>query len=393
MYPPHHFGGYELVWHSAVEHMRAHGHEVTVLTTDTRTDATEPDPPHVFRELHWPLRDGDFEPQSRREKVELARYNHRVLARHLDQIRPDAVAWWSMGGLTLTMLESVRRRGIPAVAFVHDDWLDYGPWVDRWLHMFRGRRAKLAPLAERLVGIPATVDFDGAARYVFVSERTRRHAQSLGLELRRTAVAHSGINEGFLNPAEPNDWRWRLLYVGRLDPRKGVDTVVESLALLPATATLELIGGWDTSEEARLRALAAERGIEARVHFAGQCDRTEIAEAYERADVVVFPVVWEEPWGLVPLEAMAKGRPVVATGRGGSAEYLRDGDNSRLFPAGDATALAAAVQRLADDTQLRARLRAGGLETAPRHTEAVLDEAVERALLEAAGRERVAARA
>jgi glycosyltransferase involved in cell wall biosynthesis len=384
MYPPHHHGGYELVWESAVEHLRARGHEVRVLTTDTRTDSVEPDATDVHRQLRWPLRDARLERLGRRERVVLARHNHRVLDRHLGDLRPDVVAWWSMGGLSLTLLESVRRRGLPAVAFVHDDWLDYGRWADGWLHSFRGRRARLAPVAERLVGIPARVDFDGAASYVFVSERTRRHAMAQGLGLHRTGVAHSGIHEEFLDPAEPAEWRWRLLYVGRLDERKGVDTAVEAMAGLPEQARLELIGGWDAREEGRLRDLASEIGVESRVHFAGQLGRPEIAAAYAGADVTLFPVRWEEPWGLVPLESMAKGRPVVATGSGGSAEYLRDGENCLLFEAGDAEALAAAVRRLAEDPALRTRLREGGLETAPRHTEAVLNEAVEEALMNAA---------
>jgi len=73
----------------------------------------------------------------------------------------------------------------------------------------------------------------------------------------------------------------------------------------------------------------------------------------------------------------------VATGRGGSAEYLGDGENCLLFEAGDAAALAAAVERLAGDDGLRDRLRAGGLDTAPRHTEERFNEAVERHLMEA----------
>jgi glycogen synthase len=385
MYPPHHFGGYELVWQAAVEHLRAGGHEVRVLTTDTDTGAVEPEPPDVHRELRWPLRGAEFASLRRHQKVALARDNHRVLARHLAELRPDVVSWWSMGGLTLTLLESVRRAGLPAVAFVHDDWLDYGRRVDGWLHMWRGRRARLTPLAERLVGIPARVDFGGAARYVFVSEFTRRHALHSGLALPRTGVAHSGIHEDFLDPAPVQDWGWRLLYVGRLDPRKGVDTAVKALIGLPAQATLELIGGWDDAEEARLRALAREIGVESRVRFGGHCDRARIAEAYGRADAILFPVRWNEPWGLVPLEAMARGRPVVATGRGGSAEYLRDASNCVLFEAGVAAALAEAVKRLAADDGLRARLREEGLATAPRHTERVLNEAVERALLEACG--------
>jgi glycosyltransferase involved in cell wall biosynthesis len=123
------------------------------------------------------------------------------------------------------------------------------------------------------------------------------------------------------------------------------------------------------------------------VIFSGQRERSEIFAAYGEADVVVFPVRWEEPWGLVPLEAMARGRPVVATGRGGSAEYLRDGENCVLFDADDVEQLAEAVRRLASDEELRLRLRERGLETAAQHTESRLNKAVERELEEALGRQ------
>src|SRR3954447_23331421 len=153
MYPPHHFGGYELVWHAAVEHLRARGHDARVLTTDTDTGATGADPPHVARELRWPLRDAEFTQLTRREKVALARHNHAVLDRHLRALEPDVVAWWSMGGLSLTMPEGMPRGGAPAVASVPADGLESARRFDGWLHMFRGARARLAPLAERVVGI------------------------------------------------------------------------------------------------------------------------------------------------------------------------------------------------------------------------------------------------
>jgi glycosyltransferase involved in cell wall biosynthesis len=387
MYPPHYYGGYEIVWQSAVEHLRARGHDVRVLATDTRTGSHDAEDHEVYRELRWPLRDGQFQRLGLRERFELARHNHSTLARHLQDFRPQVVSWWAMGGLTLGLLETVRRRGLPAVAFVHAEWLDYGRWADPWTHTFRGRRSRLIPLVERLTRIPVEPKFAEAARYVFVSEHTRQHALSLGLGLRDTGIAHSGIHADFLDPAPVAAWEWRLLYVGRLDPNKGIDTAVQAMRHLPPQARLELIGGWDTAEEARLRTLAADAGVPERVHFAGHRGRAEIIEAYGRADAVVFPVRWEEPWGLVPLEAMGRGRPVVATGRGGSAEYLRDEHNCLLFDTDDAEALAAALSRLGSDDALRARLRRGGLETAPRHTEEVFNEAVEEELTRAAGRE------
>ncbi len=391
MYPPHHFGGYELVWRSAMESLRSRGHELRVLTTDLRTDAAQPDDPGVYRELVWPWRPGGFAPQPLRRRVSAARHNHRVLARHIDELRPDVVSWWSMGGLSLTLIEEVRRRGLPAVGFVHDDWLDYGRHVDGWLRMYGGRRRAAAPLAERLAGIPARVDLGGAARWVFVSDFTRRRAESLGLGLERTAVANSGIDSAFLDPAPEQDWGWRLLYVGRLDNRKGVHTAIESLAQLPAEARLRVVGGWDVAEAERLTALAERLGVGERVSLDGQRPRDELAAAYAWSDAVLFPVIWDEPWGLVPLEAMAKGRPVVATGRGGSAEYLRDGENCLLFEAADAGALADSVRRLADDPELRSRLRSRGLEDAARHTEDGFNEAVERFLLDAQPQTRAAA--
>jgi glycogen(starch) synthase len=386
MYPPHHFGGYELVWRSAMRHLEVSGHEVRVLTTDLRTGATEADDPSVRRELRWYWRDHGFPPLPAADRIRLERHNARVLDRELRGFRPSVVSWWSMGGMSLSMLERVRRAGIPAVAFVHDDWLGYGPEVDGWIRVFAHRSGRLASLAERIVGAPARVDLARAARYVFVSETTRRRAREAGVDPKSSGIAHSGIDPDFIDPAPEREWSWSLLYVGRLDERKGVDTAVAALGHLPDAATLTLLGGWDENEEARLRQLAATDGVASRVRFGGQRSRAEVHAAYADADVVVFPVRWEEPWGLVPLEAMARGRPVVATGRGGSGEYLRDGRNALLFEAGDAAALAAAVERLAGDAALRRRLLEGGLETAPLHTEDRFNEAVLGELRSAAAR-------
>ena len=385
MYPPHHFGGYELVWRSAMRHLERSGHDVRVLTTDLRTGASGPDDPNVSRELRWYWHDHGFPHLSRLERARLERNNARVLGRALRDFRPDVVSWWSMGGMSLSMLERVRRDGLPAVAFVHDDWLDYGRQVDGWTRAFADRSGPIASLAERVVGAPAHVDLERAARYVFVSESTRRRALDAGIEPDSTGIAHSGIDPSFIDPAEEREWSWSLLYVGRLDERKGVDTAVVALANLPEAATLTLVGGWDEAEERRLRELAEQHGVAARVRFAGQLSRDEARDAYAGADAVVFPVRWEEPWGLVPLEAMARGRPVVATGRGGSGEYLRDGENALLFEAGDAEALARAVTRLAGSDDLRARLREVGLGTARLHTEDHFNEAVLRELSAAAG--------
>lgn len=363
LYPPHYAGGYELMWRSSVEHLRAAGHVVRVLTSDERTGADGPDDADVHRELQRYWRNGSARKLRVRERLALERANAATLRRHLAELRPDVVAWWGMGGMALSSVEQVRRTGLPAVAFVMDDWLTYQPPGDAWLRMF-ARRPRLGRAVERLSGIPARVDFASAATYVFVSETLRRQ----GPPLPRTAVEPSGVEDALLDPRPPRPWGWRLLSVGRIDPRKGVATAIEALLALPE-ATLTVAGAGPAELLAELAALAERLGVAARVRFAGAVPRAELPALYEACDAVVFPVVWEEPWGLVPLEAMALGRPVTASGRGGSGEYLRDGENCLLHAPGDPASLAQTVRRLAAEQALRERLLAGGLRTASHYTE------------------------
>jgi glycosyltransferase involved in cell wall biosynthesis len=366
MYPPHSLGGYEQVWRSAMGHLRSQGHEVSVLTTDFRLEEMDAgSEPGVHRELRWYWRDHEFPRIGPRERVRLERHNQDVLGRHLDELRPDVVSWWAMGGMSLSLIERVRREGLPAVGFVHDHWMLYGPKVDAWQRLTRKAGPMRGALA-RATDLPARVQLGAAARWIFVSEEVRRAAQAKH-SLPDTAVAHSGVDTDLFRPAPPEPWGWRLLYAGRLDPRKGVRTAVEALALLPTEATLLLAGAGEEGYRDELGRLARETRVG---------NREELRDAYAESDLVVFPVEWAEPWGLVPLEAMAVGRPVIATGAGGSGEYLRDGENCLLFEPGDAGALADAARRLATDDALRDRLRQGGLGTAARHTQRAFNEAV-----------------
>jgi glycosyltransferase involved in cell wall biosynthesis len=237
-----------------------------------------------------------------------------------------------------------------------------------------------------LTRLPTQVDYGRAGRYVFVSGFVRDQALGLSLGLSDIAVAHSGIAAHFGAGGDEHDWRWQLVHVGRLHPDKGIEEALRCLTHLPDQATLTFAGSWDPREESALDDLVHELDLGARVRTLGQLAPDRVAELYRRSDVLLFPVRWAEPWGLVPLEAMACGCPVIATGRGGSAEYLRDGENCLLAREGDPPTLATAVRRLAGDLELRRRLRAGGLATAAEHTEADFNAAVERHLREVAGR-------
>ena len=378
MYPPHHLGGYELMWQSWVEHARGAGHEVSVLTTDYRLPGVRAGPAGVARELRWYWRDHRFPKIGLRDRMRLERHNLGVLRRSLERGRPDAVAWWAMGGMSMSMVDAVRRSGVPALGVVVDDWLLYGPQVDAWQRTF-ARLPGIKGAVERLTGIPTGFDLAGAASWIFVSETTKRHASEAHANV-TGRVVHAGIDPALFPPAEPGEWRWRLLYLGRIDRRKGIATAVRALLHLPPEAVLEIVGGGDDEHRAELEALVAECALSDRVRFSSY-PRDQLADVYASADVVVFPVLWEEPFGLVPVEAMSVGRPVVATGTGGSAEYLRDGVNCLLFePIDDPAALAARVRDLEADRGLRTRLIEQGRATAAVLTERRFNEAVTRTL-------------
>jgi glycosyltransferase involved in cell wall biosynthesis len=365
MYPPHHLGGYELSCRDVVERLRARGHEVEVLTSDVRMPGVADVGDGVARELsiYWDDHDLLSPPLPRR--LALERRNRRALRRVLEGFRPDVVSAWNMGAMSLGLLEMVVRRDIPLVLAVCDDWLVYGPQLDAWVRMFASRPV-LGRVTSSITGLPTALPDLSAASVCFVSDFIRQRARAHSpFGVGDTTVVYSGIDTGDFPIIEAASAAGggRLLYVGRLDARKGIDTAIQALAQLPPTMSLDVVGPGDDGERRRLVALADELGVTGRVRFATSA-RSELAARYRAADIFVFPSTWEEPFGLVPVEAMACGTPVIATRRGGSAEFLRDGENCLEFPAGDASALARAVVRLAGDAALRRRLVAAGTRTA-----------------------------
>jgi glycogen synthase len=375
LYPPHHLGGYELVWQAAVRALREAGHEVRVLATSDQLSTPRPgtQEPDVHRDLRWYWHDHRFPPLSLRARLALERHNQAVLRRHLAEQRPDLVSWWSMGGMSLSLVEQVRLTGPPALGWVNDGWLVYGPQVDQWLRGW-DRFGRAATVARALSGVPVSVDLGRAARWIFCSEAMRQPTLARLEGVRSSTVLHQGVASEF-TPAAPNPWRGQLLYAGRLDDRKGLATLIEAVVGLPEL-TLRIVGDGDTRTRERL--IDEARPAAGRIEFEARVARVLLAQRYAEADAVVFPVEWIEPWGLVPLEAMAVGRPVVATARGGPAEYLEHEGNALIFETGSVSSLQASLRRLAGDAGLREALRAGGFETAARLTEAAWTEGVVR---------------
>lgn len=372
MYPPHHYGGYERSCQDVVERWRRRGHEVLVLTSDVRVPGVARHPAEdgdgVRRQLRMYWEDHHILNPPLVDRLRRERANQRALRLALADFRPEVVSAWAMGAMSLGLLTTVAAQGIPVVPVVCDEWPIYGPHVDAWLRPLVVR-PRLGRLVGAVTGVPAELPpLDTAGPSCFISEFVRAACRARSpWRFPSSTVTYSGIDA----PGFPFDdtravraWGWRLLYFGRIDPRKGIDTAVRALAQCPPEATLTVDGRGDDRHKEELEALAAGLGVGDRLRFLVSPDRAALLGQMDVADAVVFPSRWEEPFGLVPVEAMARGVPVVATTVGGAAEFLVDGGNCLVFPADDPAALAAALGRLAGDASLRGRLVEGGRRTA-----------------------------
>jgi glycosyltransferase involved in cell wall biosynthesis len=187
-----------------------------------------------------------------------------------------------------------------------------------------------------------------------------------------------------------------VLQLGRIVPRKGVDTVIRATGRLRRDhglpSRLLVVGGSTRTpdpgrepEFARLCAIAREEGVADLVTFIGRRDRAELATFYRAADVFVS-TPWYEPFGITPLEAMACGTPVVGSSVGGIRSTVRDGETGYLVPPNDPDALADRLARLLSDADTaatfgRAAIRRVNAHFTWRHVAAALsrvyDEVVE----------------
>lgn len=375
-YPPHYDGGYELSTESVLGALARRGHDVEVLVSDLRSPGVDDPPgersanPSVRRELRPYLADNALHRPGPWTRWRMERHNHAVLREAIERFRPDVVGPWQMSALSLGLLTAVAEAGLPMVYMISDDWLSYGPELDAWSHLFV-RRPWLGRALRPALGVPTVLpDLGATGRFLFISQLQWDRALRYGTWTYPDAeVVYAGFDTDRYPIAErPVDkpWEGRLLYAGRLDPRKGIECVIRALPLLPE-AVLEVQGTGDRAYLRTLEELAAGAGVADRLDVVAD-RRGGLRERYEAADVVVFPSEWEEPFGLVPLEAMARGVPVVATGVGGSAEFLVDGENCLLHRPADHEGLAAAVSRLSLDPGLRHALALGGLRTVPRFT-------------------------
>jgi D-inositol-3-phosphate glycosyltransferase len=192
--------------------------------------------------------------------------------------------------------------------------------------------------------------------------------EALGADLGRVSVVPCGVDLQLFaddGPAERRNGLRRLVTVGRLVERKGIGDAIEALAGL-ADTELVVAGGppaaelEQDAEARRLLTIAKRAGVAGRVRLRGRIERGEVPPLLRSADAVLC-VPWYEPFGIVPLEAMACGVPVIATAVGGMLDTVVDGVTGIHVPTRRPDRIAAAARRLSDAPAEAAALGAAGV--------------------------------
>jgi len=345
------------------EALAKRGHHVTVYT---RRDATKlPERVRVGRGLE--VVHVDAGPARHVPKDDLLPYMGELadgVARDWGQRPPDVVHghFWMSGlaaldaarrpetGYRVPMLQTFHALG--TVKRRHQGAEDTSPEERRWLEPGVGRSA------DRIIATCSDEVFE---------------LKAMGIATGKISIAPCGVDLNFFSPEGPvaaRKRRYRILSVGRLVPRKGVDLVIRSLPYLKAAGfeDVELLivgGGGDSTvmhkdpEIRRLLDLAAELGVSGHVTLQGQVPRAEMPGIFRSADAVVC-APWYEPFGIVPLEAMACGVPVVAAAVGGLRDTVVDHATGLHVPPRDPEAIASALSLLLENPTLRAKLGQAG---------------------------------
>ncbi|OSZ55634.1 glycosyl transferase [Streptomyces pharetrae CZA14] len=330
------------------------GHRVTVHTRRDSRELPDRVPLRDGVEVHH-VPAGPPEPLPKDELLPHMDEFGRQLIRVWRSRPPDLVHshFWMSG---LAALHAVRALDLPLLHTYHA------------LGTVKRRHQQLADTSPpQRIALETEVGL-GCDRVIATCRDEVAELARMGVRTDKVSVVPCGVDTELFTPQGPaaphGPHRYRLLQLGRLVPRKGAAVSIAALALLPDTE-LVVAGGPpahrldDDPEVRRLREIARRAGLADRVRFTGGVPSRQVPTLLRGSDVVLCPADYE-PFGIVPLEAMACGVPVVASAVGGQLDTVADPGTGRLVPPRDPRALARAVADLLGRPETRLACGAAG---------------------------------
>lgn len=344
LYPPDVMGGYEIICAQAVDALRARGHLVEVLTGSPRMPVKAA--AHVHRRFKlvedrdWVAgEEGNQDPRIGRRDVEsriVSAHNVHILLDLLEQFAPDVVYLHNLIGLGgLGLIACLQYLGVP--------------WAWQLADCIP---AELCFAGDpRVAGLSKEFSRTVKGHYLAVSRQlcneieTRGSRLNGGLEIAPLWIAGEGRRG---SRPDTRGSTLRIISAGRVNRQKGVDILIESAALLRDSGRDDfLIDVYGAVADPTLAALIRQRDLTNHVSLMGPRPYGELRELYGNYDVFAFPTREREPFGVVPLEALARGCVPVMTRRCGAAEWLVHGVHC-LKAARTATAFAEIFGRILD---------------------------------------------
>lgn len=350
LYTPHNVGGAEAVVRMLAEETVRRGREAVVVTLSPDGHYHEGEVEGV-RVHYLPLANLFFlhgktprSPRARQLWHLIDAWNPvmgRRLGRILDRERPDVVNAHNLQGFSVAAWQAAAQRRLPLVQTLHDY---YAACANS--SMFRrGCNCETVCRECRILGTARRRLSDRPRVVTAVSRRLLDRIRAAGVftGTRDTRVIHNANARDLPVRLPHRAGPLRLGFLGRLEPVKGLELLLEAVRTLPpGSATLSIGGSGEAGYVADLR----RRYESPTVRFEGWVQ----AEPFlDTIDALVVPSVWEEPLSRVSHEAMGQGVPVVGARIGGIPEIVRDGETGFLFAPGDRDDLARALRRLIDE--------------------------------------------
>ncbi len=376
LYPPHVEGGAEILAGDIAAGLERLGHEVLVLTSSHELSRPEHDE-KIWRSLQ-PAPSVHFDRQRslwsqfKKPLNYYRRYHNKANAKLLREVivatSPDILYIWEITGLGVnSILKVLPELKIPIVFHLGSYWLLYArsPETEQ-------SRLRIRWLKQLLIGSLPELTWTSL---IAVSDTVKQEYTRAGLDPSRIEVIYNGIDPRFLTipPSASNEeGTFQLLFVGRLRVEKGILIILQALRLLmhdlDETAMLNdtrqldvpplklhIFGDGDKTYVSQLKTFLRENRLEEFVIFHGKVPQDELIEYYDHSQIMLVPSLWQEPFGLVVAEAMARGLPVIASNVGGPSEIITHEKNGLLVQAGDEHALALAIFQLIQDPDKRKR--------------------------------------
>lgn len=360
-------GGAEVTLWAQMRALTAAGHHCVLLATapGKGLECSEREGVRVWRaglrNLYWPGKRTRAPAPARLLWHAIDSYNP-LMQGCLEQVlateKPDVVSIHNLPGWSAAAWGTVRRAGIPSVQVLHDQYAICPTSV-----MFkRGHNCQRPCTSCRLLRLPHPALSNDVSAVVGVSRFILERHLDYGCfgRVAHRRVIHNARRPDLLGldaPARPHAGL-RIGFIGRLDPGKGVETLLAAFRAYPRPdVELWIAGSGKPDYEAALQAQVQDP----RVRFLG---RMEPREFYPQMDLVVVPSLLNDNFPGVVFESLAFGKPVIGSRRGGIPEMIRDSVNGLLFEPDRPQELVAALRRLGDDDELRVRMGRAARESA-----------------------------